>query len=195
MRLSKIYTKNGDGGQTSLVGGDKISKADMRLETYGTTDELNAHVGMLRTLALKCEQAAVKEQLTEQLRVIQNKLFDVGSDLATMPGSPYKRKDLILPSDIEALEEWLDEMNEPLETLRSFTLPGGGELNAWAHMCRTVCRRAERQACRLADQEEVTSGVIQYLNRLSDYFFVLSRWISLKLGDEEFLWDRPLSKS
>jgi cob(I)alamin adenosyltransferase len=195
MRLSKIYTKNGDGGQTSLVGGDKISKADMRLETYGTTDELNAHVGMLRTLALKCEQTAVKEQLTEQLRVIQNKLFDVGSDLATMPGSPYKRKDLILSSDIEALEEWLDEMNEPLETLRSFTLPGGGELNAWAHMCRTVCRRAERQACRLADQEEVTSGVIQYLNRLSDYFFVLSRWISLKLGDEEFLWDRPLSKS
>lgn len=192
MRLSKIYTKNGDGGQTSLVGGDKIAKSALRLEAYGTTDELNTQVGMLRTLSLKCENDQVKNLLQLHLRVIQNKLFDLGSDLATLPDSKYKRKDLMVPGDVEQLEAWLDEMNEPLQTLRSFTLPGGGELNAWAHICRTVCRRGERLVCRLNEQEEVSDGVIRYLNRLSDYFFVLSRWLSLQLGDEEFLWDRPL---
>ena len=194
MRLSKIYTKNGDQGQTSLVGGVKIAKSDFRLETYGTVDELNTHVGMLRTLGLKCESEVVREKLKAQLQPIQNKLFDVGSDLATPPDSEYKRADLLVPEDLTQLEAWLDEMNEVLETLRSFTLPGGGELNAWAHMARTVCRRAERNVCRLAETEEVTPGVLQYLNRLSDYFFVLSRWLSRELKDEEFLWDRPLKK-
>jgi cob(I)alamin adenosyltransferase len=194
MKLSKIYTKTGDQGQTSLVGGVKIAKSDLRLETYGTVDELNAHVGMLRTLALKCEHETVREKLGLHLRPIQNKLFDVGSDLATPPDSPYKREDLLVPEDLTQLETWLDEMNESLETLKSFTLPGGGELNAWAHMARTVCRRAERNVCRLVETDEVTPGVLKYLNRLSDYFFVLSRWVSRELKEDEFLWDTPLKK-
>ena len=194
MKLSKIYTKTGDQGQTSLVGGVKIAKSDFRLETYGTVDELNTHVGMLRTLALKCENPVVRERLANHLRPIQNKLFDVGSDLATPPDSPYKNENLVVPEDLVQLETWLDEMNESLETLKSFTLPGGGELNAWAHVARTVCRRAERNVCRLAETEEVTPGVQKYLNRLSDYFFVLSRWVSRELKEDEFLWDRPLKK-
>ena len=191
MQLSRIYTKTGDQGQTSLVGGDKVSKSDPRLEAYGSVDELNAHLGMLRTCAerLKSDWSIA---LVQQLKTIQNKLFDVGSDLATLPESPYKNKELIVAEDLTQLENWLDVMNEHLPSLRSFTLPGGGELNAWAHLARTVCRRAERETCRLGETSEGTGDALRYLNRLSDYLFVVSRFVSLRMGEAEYLWERPL---
>jgi cob(I)alamin adenosyltransferase len=191
MQLSRIYTKTGDKGQTALVGGDLVSKSDLRLETYGTVDELNAHVGMLRTLAERVNTEWSQELFT-QLKAIQNKLFDVGSDLATLPESPYKNKALIQEEDLTQLEQWLDAMNEHLPNLRSFTLPGGGELNAWAHLARTVCRRAEREVCRLDEVCKGNNDALRYLNRLSDYLFVVSRYVSLKNNEPEYLWERPL---
>lgn len=191
MQLSRIYTKTGDKGQTSLVGGDKVPKSDLRLDAYGSVDELNANIGMLRTLAerIHSDWAVLLQQ---QLKIIQNKLFDVGSDLATLPESPYKNKELIVEADLTQLEQWLDEMNEHLPNLRSFTLPGGGDLNAWAHLARTVCRRAEREVCRLAEVSSGANDALRYLNRLSDYLFVVSRYVSLRMGEAEYLWERPL---
>lgn len=193
MQLSRIYTKTGDKGETCLVGGDKVSKSDLRLEAYGCVDELNVHIGMLRTLAdrVSFEWSAL---LSQQLKIVQNKLFDVGSDLATLPESPYKNKELIVEADLTQLEQWLDDMNEHLPSLRSFTLPGGGELNAWAHLARTVCRRAERDVCRLGEVSGGANEALRYLNRLSDYLFVVSRYVSLRLGEAEYLWERPLKK-
>lgn len=194
MRLSKIYTKTGDQGSTSLIGGVKVHKDDQRLESYGTLDELNSHVGMLRTVLKDMEERTSLNPLREELKVIQNKLFDLGSDLATPLDSPFKREDLVALEEVERVEQWIDRMNEELEPLSSFTLPGGGPVNAWAHLCRTVCRRAEREICRLHREEPVAPLVMKMVNRLSDYFFVLSRWTAKELNEEEFLWERPLRK-
>lgn len=192
IRLSKIYTRGGDKGTTALVGGARVSKGCSRLETYGSVDELNAQIGVVRTyaLAVKNESEEVYCESKELFSVIQNRLFDVGSILATPPDSPYEGMPQIDPEDIQYLESKIDFYNESLEVLNSFTLPGGGLCNAHAHVARTVCRRVERILVRYKEEEQVAEKVISYINRLSDLLYVYSRWVSLKLHEDEFLWER-----
>lgn len=193
MKLSKIYTKSGDKGMTSLIGGERVPKSDLQLEAYGTSDELNAQIGVIRTLCLELEASDFKTSSLEDLRKIQNDLFDTGSFLAMGKSS----KNPIQGQDMQARVSWLenrmDAMNESLEVLRSFTLPGGCMINAQAHIARTVCRRLERVCYRLQEsQGQVEPVVLAYINRLSDYLFVYSRYVSRQLKADEFLWDRPL---
>lgn len=182
----KIYTKRGDKGKTSLVSGRKISKADLLIESYGTVDELNTHVGMLIT---KIADEPVKANLAG----IQHVLFDIGSVLAkdgiSSPDYPE-----VKITDVEILEKEIDRMDEDLEPLRQFILPGGSESIAQAHICRTVCRRAERRVVSVADEDFTQE--IMYLNRLSDYFFVLSRYLHLQenVSEQPWLSDREARK-
>jgi cob(I)alamin adenosyltransferase len=190
--LSKIYTKSGDQGLTGLVGGQRVPKSDLRIECYGQVDELNAHVGLLvehlmeRKLDLNPENF---EKAQSWLIAIQNELFDLGSVLATAPGDSYPgMSDFESPERCERLERQMDQMLENLPNLQSFVLPGGSMLNAQAHVCRTVTRRCERLNCLLEEREASRPGTVRYLNRLSDWFFVWSRWIQKELGQEEVLW-------
>jgi len=179
----KIYTKTGDTGQTSLIGGTRVSKAALRIDTYGTVDELNSYVGLVR-------DQPVNEGRKELLKEIQDRLFTVGAELATDPGkSPRKPMPAIVPPDIERLEQAMDAMDAGLPELRKFVLPGGHQAVSFCHLARTVCRRAERLTIALAENEPVDPLVIQYLNRLSDYFFVLSRTMAQELGAEEVTWE------
>jgi len=177
----KIYTKGGDKGQTSLYGGRRISKDDLRIEAYGTIDELNSHVGHL--ISLLPDQLGEEELLLE----IQNRLFTVGSNLASDPEKELPFPDL-LESDIEKLETAMDNMDASLEPLRAFVLPGGSAANSVAHVCRTVTRRAERRMISLSAESPVDPILIKYINRLSDYFFVVSRYIAHKLDHSETPW-------
>lgn len=190
VRRNRIYTRGGDGGTTSLVGGARIEKSHRRVEAYGTVDELNAAVGVVRALAARdrgrCPEAA--DRLEEELRRIQNLLFDLGGELAAregehLPGQPRIRED-----DVRQLEGLIDELNGELGELASFLLPGGGVVSAHLHQARTVCRRAERVVLGLAAEEPIGGLVVPFLNRLSDVFFVLSRWISQQSGEREYLW-------
>ncbi len=194
IRLTKIYTRGGDKGQTSLVGGARVPKEILRLEAYGTIDELNSVIGVVRTYVpeYRVGFAADYESYAEMLRRIQNELFDVGSELATPPGADYPGMHRMGAGEVEALEKEIDRMNEGLEELKSFTLPGGGKLNAYLHLARTVCRRAERACWRLARTEAVGEDLLKYLNRLSDHLFVQSRWVAKRLDEPEYLWDRAL---
>ena len=190
VRLTKIYTRTGDGGQTRLVGGQRVTKDSLRIESYGTVDELNSVLGLVH-VALNASSAdsAVKEQLNTWLHKTQNDLFNLGSDLATLTEDRWEGQPLIAASDVTSLEELIDQFNQELEPLKSFVLPGGGPVCANLHLARTVCRRAERLVISLAGQDTVGESVIPYLNRLSDALFVLSRWVCLKLGEEELLWE------
>jgi cob(I)alamin adenosyltransferase len=188
--LNRIYTRTGDGGETSLVGGQKVSKDDLRIECYGTVDELNAFVGMaLQTTSELVGGAAALKPLGESLLRVQHELFNLGSVLATLPRDLHPRQPRITETEIALLEREIDLMNAPLMPLRSFVLPGGTRLNVELHACRTICRRAERLAVHLSHQAEVDPLVIQYLNRLNDAFFVWSRWANLQLGVQETLWE------
>ncbi len=207
-RLDKIYTRSGDKGKTHLIGGKQVAKSDLQVECYGTADELNSFVGMLRTELqdYKNKTTSFFEDVNSDLKTIQNDLFDIGSILATaiqdsqeQEGKAIKNliKSLSKENDNEKtkvayLENRIDAMNLSLEPIRSFTLPGGGKLNAWAHLCRTVCRRFERLLVAWGKSEELDPMIIAYVNRLSDYFFVLSRFTSKTLGEDEFLWETPL---
>ncbi len=177
----KIYTKGGDKGQTSLYGGRRISKDDIRIESYGTVDELNSHLGYL--ISVLPSDIDQKDLLIE----IQNRLFTIGSNLASDP-----QKDLPVPDlneeDILKLENAMDNMDSSLAPLRAFVLPGGSVANSAAHICRTVTRRAERRMISLASVEEVNPILIKYINRLSDYFFVVSRYVAHVLSHEETEW-------
>ncbi|MDO5655280.1 MAG: cob(I)yrinic acid a,c-diamide adenosyltransferase [Flavobacteriaceae bacterium] len=183
----KIYTKTGDKGTTSLYGGVKISKAAIRLDAYGTTDELNSFVGNIIAFS-------THEKIIFQLVEIQKELFVVGSELATPKEKMYlangqaRIANIVYDSDIEKLEKWIDDWENELEPLKSFILPGGGKASAAAHIARTVCRRAERCVVGLAAQEEIREILPKYLNRLSDYFFVLARVLSKLNGEEEVKW-------
>lgn len=178
----KIYTRTGDKGETGLLGGSRVPKDHVRLEAYGTVDELNSHVGMLRDLA-GGHQAIL-------LAGIQSTLFSLGSRLASTDEAEADRFQVprIGQAEVEALEQAMDAMDAELPPLRNFLLPGGHPAVSQAHICRTVCRRAERQAVALAGTAEVPDGIIRYLNRLSDLFFVLARWLSLRLGVPEVPW-------
>ena len=177
----KIYTKTGDKGTTSLVGGTRVSKADLRIDTYGTVDELNSYIGLVR-------DQPINENRREFLKYIQDRLFTMGSILASEPDNKKHFIPDLHEEDITALEFAMDEMNTELEPMRSFILPGGHQSVSFCHIARTVCRRAERLVIALNESEPVESEVIRYLNRLSDYLFVLSRKMAQELGVEEIKW-------
>lgn len=177
----KIYTKTGDKGTTALFGGKRVSKADDRINAYGTVDELNSYIGLLRDQKVN----AVRES---QLIEIQDRLFTLGSILATEPGNSKVKVPQLIDDDVTYLEKKIDLMNESLPDMRSFVLPGGHQAVSFCHISRCVCRRAERLTIALGDHEEVPAIVIKYLNRLSDYLFVLSRIMAQDLETEEVLW-------
>src|SRR5689334_5055478 len=184
MAINRVYTCRGDSGDTSLAGGQRVVKDSLRIEAYGTVDELNAFVGIARASA---EQAALGE-FGEILLRIQHELFNLGSILATLPEDVHPRQARVTERDIHRLETEMDRMNEGLAELRSFVLPGGSRLNAELHVCRTVCRRAERRLVALARAEQVPPEAVKYLNRLSDALFVWSRWASAETHSPETLW-------
>ncbi len=191
--INKVYTRTGDKGNTSLVGGRRLAKDHVRIESYGTVDELNTVIGVVRSLVLEQEPAAHWNKLSEILLVIQQKLFDIGSELATHSDDSYEGQITAEESDIQWLEGLIDALNEKIEPLKSFVLPGGNLINAHLHQARTVCRRAERLVIRFARDEMTNPNVRRFLNRLSDLFFVLARWVSHKTEIPETLW-KPNSK-
>jgi cob(I)alamin adenosyltransferase len=189
VRLNRIYTKTGDAGQTRLSGGQKVSKDSLRIDCYGTVDELMAVIGLARTALASPEAPAGSADLELVLRRVQNELFNLGSDLATLPADRHPKQPVIEARHVAALEQTIDRWNADLPELRSFILPGGGWVAAYLHLARTVCRRAERLAVRLAASEPVSGEVIPYLNRLSDALFVMSRHASRLYGEPEPLWE------
>jgi cob(I)alamin adenosyltransferase len=194
IRLTRIYTRTGDKGTTALVGGKRVPKESGRIEAYGTVDELNSIVGIVRTYFADYKDRLGDDYIwySEMLRRIQNELFDVGSELATPPDGEYEGMHKMGAGEVKKLEEEMDRMEKDLTPLNSFTLPGGGVLNAFLHQARTVCRRAERVLWAVKREEEIGDQVIIYVNRLSDHLFVQSRWIAKRLGEPEYLWDRGL---
>lgn len=183
LAINRVYTRRGDAGQTSLAGGQRVPKDDLRIEAYGTIDELNSFIGVAR------ESCRELPELAAILLRVQHELFNAGSILATLPEDVHPRQARITPADSEQLEREIDHMNEGLPPLRSFVLPGGCRLNAELHVCRTVCRRAERICVTLAAEGTVDNNILTYLNRLSDALFVWSRWASHRLGAAETLWE------
>ncbi|HHZ65007.1 MAG TPA: cob(I)yrinic acid a,c-diamide adenosyltransferase [Flavobacteriales bacterium] len=179
----KIYTKKGDAGQTSLLGGTRVSKNHIRIEAYGTVDELNAHIGLIR-------DSQKDDQINDTLINIQNCLFTVGSILASDPDKAKANIPDLLETDVQFLEKEIDRMNETLPDLKNFILPGGNLVSSHCHIARTVCRRAERItiSLSLSKTSEVEPITIVYLNRLSDYLFILSRKVLMDLGGEEIPW-------
>ena len=196
MRITKVYTRTGDAGKTRLAGGQQVWKDSLRVEAYGTVDELNASVGVVRVMnagmAGRHEQA---EQLEQELRWVQNKLFDVGSLLATAPGQTFKNMPQVTGQDVTRLEKLIDRCQKNLEPLKEFILPGGGKVSGFLHQARTVCRRAERLCVRLSREEPVDPTIVKFVNRLSDTLFVLARWVAKTQGEPEFLWERHVAKS
>ena len=188
--LNRIYTRMGDSGETRLVGGQRIAKDDLRIECYGTVDELNSFLGAVRARA---ERLAAREErlhgLAAILKRVQHELFNLGSILATLPDDVHPKQPRVTAADVEQLEHEIDEANAELEPLRSFVLPGGSRLDAELHICRTVCRRAERALVTLAREQSVPAEAVRYLNRLSDALFVWSRWVNRVLGAAETLWE------
>ncbi len=176
----KIYTKKGDKGETSLIGGLRVKKSNVRIHAYGSVDELNSMVGLVRD---SINDQVIKKQLIE----IQDRLFTLGSQLAASPGSKMKLPE-IKKEDILKLEGFIDEMDHSLPELKSFILPGGHISVSYCHLARTICRRAERWVIEVTEKEIVDAIIIEYLNRLSDYFFMLSRKISLDNNAEEIPW-------
>lgn len=186
LAINRVYTRRGDDGTTALAGGHRLPKNNPRIEAYGTVDELNSFIGLARESARKDNRLA---ELTLILLRVQHELFNAGSILATLPEDVHPRQARVTEADCFRLESEIDRMNEPLPRLRSFVLPGGARINAELHICRTICRRAERVAVALAAEVQIDPWIIRYLNRLSDALFVWSRWASHQLGIQETLWD------
>lgn len=184
LAINRVYTRKGDQGQTRLVGGQKVVKSDLRIECYGTVDELTACLGAAR---LSCLELALTD-LAMDLRRTQNALFNLGSILATLPADVGPNQPRVDAADVERLERRIDHYNADLPPLRSFVLPGGNRANVDLHLARTVCRRAERLCVALAERGPIDPWVIPYLNRLSDALFVWSRYAAVKAGVDEVLW-------
>ncbi|MBN8622779.1 MAG: cob(I)yrinic acid a,c-diamide adenosyltransferase [Flavobacteriales bacterium] len=184
----KIYTKTGDNGTTALYGGNRVSKASARVESYGNIDELNSFIGLAKS-------EITDEKVLNQLKKIQFDLFTLGSESATptdkltLANGKSRLTLMISETEIEELENWMDEYETQLEPLQYFILPGGGKSATALHVCRTVCRRAERSLVFLNESEEVRPELIKYLNRLSDYLFVLARYISKLNEEKEEYWN------
>lgn len=176
----KIYTKKGDKGKTGLIGGTRVSKASLRIESYGTVDELNSWLGVIR-------DGEINSMYKEQLIEIQDRLFTVGSSLACDPEKSTMKIPDLLNEDVQLLERWMDEMDQELEPMRSFILPGGNQTSSFCHVARCICRKAERNVVDLRESEFVAELVLTYLNRLSDYLFVLAR----KIAKDQEVNDHP----
>ena len=184
MKRSMIYTKTGDKGTTSLVGGVRVAKTDARLEAYGTVDELNSQIGLLCTYM---EDEAEKQFLIQ----IQRKLFSVGSYLATdQSKTKLAEGSIISTEDVQVLEKAIDEIDAMLPPFKAFVLPGGNRAAAVCHVCRTVCRRAERRILVLAEEYQIDATLLAYVNRLSDFLFVLARKCNVSLHTEEVFWNK-----
>jgi cob(I)alamin adenosyltransferase len=195
VRITKVYTRTGDRGETSLVGGKRVPKDSPRIDAYGTIDELNSVVGLARVFNAESLDAGEAHRfLDEVLCRLQDELFDLGSELATPPEFFQPGMYRVGDDEIVRIEKLIDRCQEDLEPLNSFVLPGGGRVGAYLHQCRTVCRRAEREILRLSRAEDINDQAIKYVNRLSDLFFVLSRWIAKQTGEPEFLWQRGLQQ-
>jgi cob(I)alamin adenosyltransferase len=186
VRINRVYTRTGDDGTTGLVGGARAPKDDPRIEAYGTVDELNAAVGLVRAAL---SRSAAGPRLEPILRRVQNELFNLGAELATPDEVRRARSPAVAERHVEALEREIDELNGDLPELKSFILPGGGEVSALLHLARTVCRRAERRAISLGRAQPIGEHAIRYLNRLSDALFVFGRWAAKTDGQPEPLWE------
>jgi cob(I)alamin adenosyltransferase len=193
MRITKVYTRVGDKGTTSLADGSAVSKDDLRLETYGTVDELNAVVGLCRSSLQQTFdiEEPQRQLMDEWLERVQNDLFNLGGDLATPLASRWDSMVVVGDREILNLEQMIDHLQLVLPPLREFVLPGGTRLNAELHLARTVCRRAERIAVQLQVQAEINPKAVPFLNRLSDFFFVASRWVQHLMGRKEVTWSKP----
>ena len=191
MRITKVYTKTGDKGETSLVGGKRVPKNHVRIASYGTVDELNSILGLVRSFLVQSSISIEnKQSFSADIHRIQNHLFNIGADLATPPKHRWEQMIRVGEMDIQWLEEKIDQMNQTLPPLTEFIIPGGVPVEAFLHQARTVCRRAERDVLSLLQEEEIEIGPLQYLNRLSDYLFVAGRWIGNQLGSKEELWQK-----
>ena len=191
LAINRVYTRQGDRGETGLAGGQRVPKDSARIEAYGTVDELNAFVGAARVTAIETGAA----ELAGILLRVQHELFNLGSILATLPEDVHPKQARVTDAEVTQLEAEMDRANADLAPLRSFVLPGGSRLNAELHICRTVCRRAERACVTLARLETVPPEAVRYLNRLSDALFVWSRWSSHLAGVPETLWEPNQSTS
>ena len=182
MKITKVYTRTGDTGMTDLVGGVRIKKCDVRLEAYGTVDELSSHLGLLVSMMDDCEDRQL-------LLRIQNDLFNVGTHLATDQSQTPLYDSAKLPEgEVERLEKAIDRINDELPGFQGFVLPGGTQAAAQCHVCRTVCRRAERRIDELMEEAAVGADSIKFINRLSDYLFVLAKKINFNTGHSEIIW-------
>ena len=177
----KIYTRTGDKGLTSLIGGTRVPKSHLRIEAYGTVDELNSYIGLIKDLV-------VNEKRQDLLKEIQDRLFTIGSSLASDPEKSKMKIPDLLESDVELLEEEIDKMSKVLPEMRNFILPGGNTAISFCHIARCVCRRAERLVIAIQQEEFVAELVVQYLNRLSDYLFMLCRKMHQEIGVDEIPW-------
>lgn len=190
LAINRVYTRQGDQGETALAGGQRVPKDGFRIEAYGTVDELNAFLGAARaTVTESAPHAPEIALLAAILLRVQHELFNLGSILATLPEDVHPKQARVTDAEVAQLEKEMDLMNEALPPLRSFVLPGGSRLNAELHICRTVCRRAERASVTLSRAETVPPEAVRYLNRLSDALFVWSRWASHVTGTPETLWE------
>lgn len=203
VRITRVYTRTGDKGETALVGGKRLPKDSPRIEAYGTIDELNSVVGLARVFneervkkgsTLSSTKGKAHRFLDEILRRIQDELFDLGSELATPQDFSYEGMYHVGEKEVKRIEELIDECQKELGPLKSFVLPGGGRIGGCLHQCRTVCRRAEREILRLSRVEEIGEYPLKYVNRLGDLFFVLSRWVGKHTGEKEYLWQRGLQE-
>src|SRR5918996_4931841 len=196
--ITRVYTRLGDRGETALVGGKRVPKDSPRIVAYGTVDELNAVVGLVRVFnaeRMRARRAARPRHvwLDATLQKVQNQLFDLGSELATPPDAVYEGMFRVGEGEVTELEHIMDGCQKDLAPLKSFVLPGGGRIHGFLHQARTVCRRAERELLALSRVEPVGEWTLRYLNRLSDLFFVLGRWAGKHAGEQEYLWQRGLS--
>ena len=194
VKITKVYTRTGDTGQTGIVGGKRLPKDHPRIEAYGSVDELNSVLGIVLSFLVQKDASKRRDKLELILEAIQQKLFDMGSELATLPGDEYVGQISLQAEDAIWLEEIIDAMNDELQPLKSFILPGGTSLNAFLHLARTVCRRAERDILKLKQIDLVSPEIIKYINRLSDFLFVAGRWVTETLGEKETLWQPGKSK-
>jgi len=189
MRITRVYTRTGDQGKTRLVGGQEVGKTDERIEAFGAVDELNSVLGIVRTLIQNNPKAP--QILDGYFDQIQHDLFSVGGDLATRKTDRWEGMPLISEEDVTRLEGWCDELNEQLQPLKEFILPGGGLVGSHLHQARTVCRRAERRVVQVeASEQGATQESLPYLNRLSDFLFIASRWVNHMMDEAETLWQR-----
>lgn len=193
IRITRVYTRTGDKGDTALVGGRRVPKDSPRIEAYGAIDELNSILGLARVFNVENLKRGKKYRwLDEILRRLQNELFDLGSELATPEDAVYDGMFRVGENEVTALERLMDECQKSLKPLKSFVLPGGGRVGGFLHQARTVCRRAERRLLTLSRAERISEWPLKYVNRLSDLLFVLSRWVGKHLGETEYLWERGL---